>query len=861
VTPGLAGWLLYHLAGGYARAQPWRALVQIAAIAAGVALGYAVNLINAAALGEFAAAEQTLSGSADAALVADQSGFDEAWYARIANDPAVAFASPVLEIDAALALQRTAGTAPVPGSALRILGIDALRSALLTPDLVGVPARTDAKDPLPLLSGGIFLAAAASAKLHGKVGKLLPVVVGDRIVDLPIVGTLPRARGAIAVMDLGFAQWRFARLGKLTRIDIRFVPGIDIAAAERSWHLTGQLHLEVAQTAVDREQGLSRSYRVNLNVLALMALFTGAFLVFSLQSQAAIARRSQLALLRMLGATRATVMRMLLGEALLFGVLGSLLGLTAGAALAGLGLHLLGGDLGGGYFSGIEPRLRIEPLTAMGFFLLGLAAALAGAWLPARHAGKQAPAPAMKAGADGPPDAQPPLVRLAAMAFVLGFVLLALPPVHGVPIAAYLAIATLLLATIGIKPLVTPPLFAALARFVEGHRTLTRCAPAWLAATRLAREPRFAAAGAAGIVASFALMVAMVVMVGSFRNSFDLWLSQVLRADVYVRAAGAGTTATLARDDEQILRADPDVVRFQFSRILRLSLDPARAPVTLIARNIDPAEPGRQIPILESSRAVAAPAVAVWVSEAMLDLYGARPGSRLQLPLAVEGAGSMATRPEFVVAGVWRDYARQEGSIVMNIEDYQRITGDRTRTDAALWLRPAAKVSDVAQRLFGTLHTPAVQIVPQTQIRAISLRLFDRSFRVTYVLEWAAIFIGLVGLGATFSAQAIARTREFGMLRHVGVTRRQVQMMLTAEAGLVTLVAAVLGLIVGLAIAAILVHVVNPQSFHWTMELQVPVPELAGLSICLLVAAALTSLAAGRRALSFDAIRAVKDDW
>jgi putative ABC transport system permease protein len=154
-----------------------------------------------------------------------------------------------------------------------------------------------------------------------------------------------------------------------------------------------------------------------------------------------------------------------------------------------------------------------------------------------------------------------------------------------------------------------------------------------------------------------------------------------------------------------------------------------------------------------------------------------------------------------------------------------------------------------------------VQIAQPGQIRQISLHLFDRSFQVTYLIEWAAVAIGLLGLATTFSAQAVARTREFGMLRHLGVTRGQVLVLLAAEAALVTALAAALGLGAGLGIAWILVDVVNPQSFHWSMDLRVPYRLLAVLAAILLLAAAIASALAGRRTLAIDAVRAVKDDW
>jgi len=847
------GWLLAHFAGGYARAQPGRALVQIGAIAAGVALATAVHLINASALAEFSAAERSLSGDADLSVVGPPEGFDESWYGRIATDPAVAVAAPLLETDATVEQPAPGVGARVPGAALRIVGVDALRSAWIEPDLIGRAAGHVAALP-GLLGDGLYASPAALAQLHRSVGDTVTLVIGQRRVTLRITGELPAARDAFAVMDLGSAQWRLGRLGLLTRIDVRFIPGADLEAARRGWQLPPELRVERGADAVDRQQAVSRAYRVNLDVLSMVALFTGAFLVFSLQSQAVVARRPQLALLRMLGAARIDVTLMLMLEAAAFGTLGALLGLALGALLADAALRTLGGDLGGGYFAGIRPQVAIDPAAAMVLFALGVLAAVGGAWLPAREAAAQAPAPALKAGVEPAPGSQRPRRRVALGGFALGALLLAVPPIHDVPVGAYASIAALLMATIALKPLVAPYLFEPLARQVSERVRAARDAPAWLAAVRLARLPRFAAVGAAGVLASFALMVAMATMVASFRDSFDEWLARMLPADLYVRAAPAGTTARFSPRDLERMRSDPDVARAQFSRSVRIVLDPARPAVALIARLVDRARPQETLALVGRAAAVPAAAIAVWVSEAVADRFGARPGSQLDLPL-----GSLTVRA--TVAGVWRDYVRQGGSIVMDARDYERITGDASRTDAALWLKPGRPAAQVERRLAAALDAPAAQFNQPGQIREVSLRLFDRTFRVTYLLQWAAIAIGLAGLAATFSAQAIARTREFGMLRHLGVTSRQILAVLAAEAVLVTLLAAALGLAAGLGVAWILTAVVNPQSFHWTMDLHVPALLLAGLAAALLAAAAAASTLAGRRALSIDAVRAVKDDW
>jgi putative ABC transport system permease protein len=852
-------WLLIHFVGGMARAQPGRALVQVAAIAIGVALGTAVHLINASALAELSAAERSLSGAADLSVMGPPEGFDETWYERIATDPSVAVAAPILDVEATLEnpVSPAPGAPRTRGTALRIVGIDALRSALIEPDLVGRPpagASVQAEQSSALLGDGLFVSATALAQLHRSVGDTVALVVGTRRVRLSIIGELPAAREAIASMDLGFAQWRLDRLGRLSRIDVKLAPNADIEATERAWHLPPGVQVELAEAALDREQGLSRAYRVNLDVLSLIALFTGAFLVYSLQSQAVVARRPQLALLRMLGATRAEVARMLIVEAAVFGTVGALLGLALGALLAEGALRTLGGDLGGGYFSGIRPQVAIDPSGALLFFTLGLAAAVGGTWLPAHEAAAQPPAPALKAGVEPAPGSQRPRRWIVVAGFALAILLLAAPPVREIPLAAYASIGALLVATIAAKPLIAPVVFGPLARRVSQRLRSARGAPIWLAATRLARLPRFAAVGAAGILASFALMVAMATMVASFRSSFDSWLAQMLPADLYARAAPAGATARFSAQDLERMRSDPAVARAQFSRSLRIALDPQRAPIVLLARTTDRLRPQTSLPLIGAGLTVEPPAIPVWASEAVAARFDAKPGRQLQLPI---GDG----RVKVTVAGVWRDYARQGGSIVIDANDYERITGDASRTDAALWLKPGESPQRVAQRLIAQLDAPAAQFGQPGEIRALSLRLFDRTFNVTYLLEWAAIAIGMAGLAATFSAQAIARTREFGMLRHLGVTRGQILALLTAEAISVTLLAAALGLGAGLGIAWILVSVVNPQSFHWTMDLRVPGAAVAALAGALLAAAAATSALAGRRALSIQAVRAVKDDW
>jgi len=214
------------------------------------------------------------------------------------------------------------------------------------------------------------------------------------------------------------------------------------------------------------------------------------------------------------------------------------------------------------------------------------------------------------------------------------------------------------------------------------------------------------------------------------------------------------------------------------------------------------------------------------------------------------------------VRGLWRDYERPGGSIVMPRDVFVRYTGDARATTAALWLDDGAEPDAVAARIQAALQRGGdYEVAVPREIRRLSLRVFDRTFAVTYLLEAVAVLIGLFGISASTSSQVLARRGEFGMLRHLGVTRGEVGRMLAFEGAALGTIGVAAGLLVGGAISLILIFVVNRQSFHWTMDVHVPWLGLAVLSVVLVAAAAGTAAFSGRRAMGDDVVRAVKEDW
>jgi putative ABC transport system permease protein len=793
-----------------------RGLLSALGIALGVALGYGVYLVNRAAVEDLAASVRVLAGEADLQVRGGRAGFSEALYPQIARLPGVAWVNPGLELDAGIAgTERT----------IRVIGLDVLRQGrpeLLAPDKV-------------------LLSPLASEALKNGT---LELVVGQSTVRLEVAG-VGELKGFTALTDIATAQWRLARLGELNRLDVHLAPRADRdAVAERIRGLLPPgVHVAPVETLEQASAYPSRAYRVNMNVLAMVALFTGGFLVFSAQALEMARRRGEHALLRVLGLTAFRLTRLCLLEAALLGALGGMLGVALGYAFALLAVRYAGADLGAGQFRSLAPQLAFHAIPALAHATAGVLVALGGALLPALDAARAPPARALKAG-----DEQRMFQRVARtwpglLFLAVGVALSQLGPVNGLPLFGYAAIACLLIGAIALMPRVSQWVFAIL--------PLTSRVWMVLAISQLRGAPGQAAVSLAAIVASFSLMAAMAIMVASFRESVDEWLDTVLPAQLYFRSTHAGDTGYLEPGFEGRVRALPQIERVDFLRSARILLDPAKPALSLLAR--DRAESAFPM-VGERYRRKLGDPPPVWISEAVQDVYRLNVGETIHLPLNGKSV-------EVVVAGVVRDYARQHGAILMERADYVALTGDRRVNDAGVWLvsgvTPAAAM-DAIRALPGGAE---LEISEPGEIRELSLRIFDRSFAVTYAMEAVAVLVGLFGLSSSLGAIVLARRREFGVLRHLGLSRGQVRAMLAAEGGLLALLGALAGLITGAAISLVLVYVVNRQSFNWSIELHYPWTLLAGLVLIVVLLSVATAVLSGKEAMGMGPVRAVREDW
>ncbi|HET7731063.1 MAG TPA: ABC transporter permease [Usitatibacter sp.] len=835
MTPALA----LQLLRGALVANGWRLALTVACIALGVALGAAVHTIHASALAEIDRAARALSGTADLEVRGPRSGFDDAVFLAIAQRPEVSAASPVVEIEAAM---------DGHDATLRVLGIDAFRAIRLQPAFVASAGSTGLGRTGALLDPqAMWLAPAMAARLGLREGDAIRLRVGSGIRAYRMAGTLPGLGGAgdVGVVDIAAAQADFARVGRLSRIDVRLRPGVDAARFRREAAalLPPGVTLADAASVSGRAAAVTRAYRVNLDALALVALATGAFLVFSTLSLQAARRRQEFALLRALGATRRGVAALLALEGAALGLLGAALGTALGLGGSRALLARSGPDLGAGYFGGHGGAFAPDAAGLAGIALVAIAMSVAGALRVARAVNRIDVSEALRDRTIDLPQAAGH-ARLALLWALAGLPFLLLPPLGGLPLGGYAAIACWLAAAVA---MVAPLCRALVARSRPGSPT------AQLALAQVRDLPGHLAASVAGIVVSASLCVAMAIMVHSFRVSVEAWLHGVVRGDLYVTGAEGGHATFFTREEQERIAAIAGVSALETLRYDRLVIADAPSPLTLVARPIDARILGgfQAEPAGMPARGAEIP---VWISEAARDLHRWSTGDAVELPIA-------GRRVRVRIAGVVRDYARTWGAVLMDTADYRRLTGDTAANDLVLHLAAPldARAAQAAVRA-ALPEARGLQFEDAAGLRTRSLAIFDRSFAVTYALEAIAIVIGLAGVTSSFASLAWSRRREFGVLRFLGLTRRDILGMLALEGAAAGALGAAIGLASGAAISLVLVHVVNRQSFHWGMEVHWPWAALAALCAAIVATCALGARASGAFAVRHEAVLAVKDD-
>ncbi|HEX7078249.1 MAG TPA: ABC transporter permease [Candidatus Eisenbacteria bacterium] len=848
------------------RRHAGRTLLTLLGVAAGVAVYVGIDLAAESSIRSFSTAARAVAGGASLRIHHRPLALPESLLLRLRPFEGKADLMPTLE---ALARAHEAD-----GPAFTILGVDLIgdprvRGAIPWAVGAATPAGgagpTAGGDPLVAVRalfdpGTLYVPAPLADQLEAgrpsgaTRSDSITAVVGTRPYRFRIARIAPppgsetSVAAPVAFLDLAPFQERFGRIGELDWIDVEPRSGVDPDSLRReiAARLANDVRIEPPEERARMLERMLGSYRRNLRALSLISLVVGMLLAYNALLSTVLQRRSEISLLRALGAGRALVAALIGVEGWIVGLLGGVLGVLLGRGLAEGALALVSRTVSDLYArsSPMAPRLTAGE-WALGVSL-GVASAAVAAYGPVREALRVRPLEfAREEHPDAPEsDAAPRRLLVAAAAATLALWLIAHPRGIGEGVRGYVGAAAALLA----GTLAARPFFTAVARLARAPlRRLWSPAGRLAAATAIAARRRLSVSVAA-LLLSYAIVWGMASLVESFRVTVDAWAGSTLRADLWITPqsrAGSPAEGTMPASWSARLAALPEVADVDAFRVREIAiggdlcfLGAGRSDV--LARHgflplVDRRDAAPLLRRLPNARLAL-------VSEPLARRRRLAPGMRLSLD-------TPTGRHDYGILAVYRDYSSDRGYVILDRTTYRADFGDSLVSTYALYLKPGIPRSAgaaAAARAVGPGEL--IRVTDTRTIREEVRRVMRRTFAVTDALEIVAAAVALLSVLGTLAALVLTRRREIGALRAIGASRLQVVRALLLEAALLALSGLLLGALTGCLLGGVLVHVLNRESFGWTLALAMPWRRTAILAAALFVAALLAALPPARRA-------------
>ena len=828
------------------RSYKGRAFLCLLGVALGVAVFIGIKTAASSALISFRDTVTSLAGNTQLQVTGQGNGFPEDLYATVASADGIRAATPVMEFN-------VLATAPLD-EPLLMLGIDVFSDQDFRQYHFVESARGDGAILSFLTEPGAIALTEKFAQRHGlKVNDQLEILSGSKRLTftlralLKLKGPAGALEGNVALVDIAVAQDAFDRIGRLDRIDLLLEKEAHAKTvmAQLQKLLPADVRVESPQKRLGRIQEMVDAYRLNLLALSLIALFVGIFLVFNAVAFAVSKRRYEIAMLRVLGTQRWQILGLFLGEALLVGLLGALLGVGLGLVMAKLALKAMSQTISELYLLMRAESLSLSPLTILLGAGTALGVALLGGLAPSLEASRTLPSEALYRGSlERRLHMNLGKISLAGI-FVLGLGYLCSrqPPVQELPIFGFVA-AFLILAGFS---------FLAPASVLLVNRSLSPVfnrlfkLEGQMASRYLSRSLNRSSVAIASLMTALAMLISISILILSFRQTVVVWTEQIIAADLYISPAGriTGQRTGLPSELVESLPKLPGFVAME--RLTETPIHIGDVPALLDVTDLEVKETfgrimyrrGSSSEIMRRCRELGQ----ISISEVLANRLSLEEGDGLELPTP-NGVQRL------VIAGVFYDYRTEGGMVIMDRSTYHRYWPDDHRyTSVGLYLESATDPERVRTLIRQDLQgSQEVFITSNRELRQEILRIFDQTFAITYALQVIAIIVAIFGIVNTLILLVSERERDIGVLKAVGANNRQVQKMTLLEAGLMGLISFVLGSVNGILLSLLLIFVINKQSFGWTIQFSVPGSMFAKTLVLVLVCALVAGLFPARAA-------------
>ncbi len=826
---------LWRSSRRYLLSHPLLFGLSVLGVALGVAMVLSIDLANSSARRAFELSAETVTGKATHQIHGPSEGFPDQVYRTLKVNQGVRDIAPVVE-----------GYVRVPrfdGSVFQVLGIDPFSET---------PFRTFlSEDAGPRLSdfmtqaGAAILSENAAAEREITLMDTLRVLVDGETRVIRIAGFMApaddrsaRAIESLLVVDIATAQELFGMQSRLSRIDVLApdTPKGESILARIEGALPPGLSISRSSSRTETVEQMARAFDLNLTALSLLALIVGMFLIYNTMTFSVVKRRTLIGQLRALGVTRRQIATMVLGEAAFIGVLGSIIGVLLGILLGQGLVRLVTQTINDLYYVVTVRDLAVTPFSLVKGLGLGLGATVLATLAPMLEAANAPVSTVLRRSqSESRLRAYLPWLATGGMLLeVIGTGLL-LVPSRSIVIS-YLA---LLLVLLGFA-LLTPAAVVLLVRIFRPLMGRLFGILGRMAARGVVSTLSRTGVAVASLMIAIAAAVGVSIMVDSFRQTVQTWLSYTLQADVYIQPPSLVTRQADATLDSSLvgrLRQAPGVG--SAGSVRRMQVMSSKGRTELVAIEARAGQAG-------TFRFRARDQEEVWndflqkevviISEPYSYHRGVSAGDSLWLQTDRGEQG-------FLVRGVYSDYGSDVGVVMMSRRTYERYYRDRGISGLSLNAAPGQDVDQLVARLRREAgEGQEVFVRSNRALRETSLEIFDRTFTITLVLRLLAVVVAFIGVLSSLMALQLERARELAVLRASGLTPRQVWRYVTLQTGLMGLMAGILSVPVGLVLAMVLTYVINKRSFGWTLQFEVSGAILLQALAVALVAAMLAGL-------------------
>jgi putative ABC transport system permease protein len=820
--------------------HPWQLALAIAGISLGVGVYVGVDVASDNAARAFDLSSALVRGQTTHRLLPIGAEIDESVYRQLVVERGLALAAPVIELDVTIGGH--------PGVRFPLLGIDLLQPREMRAFAGFAPKPGWDLVRLVTEPRTVLIAADIAAELGVTEGSRIGIDVRGREISVEVVGMLEGEPASAdsqppIVSDIATAQEIAGMVGTLSRIDL------ELTQSEAQQLALDPPRGTALTTARDEDlafEELAGAFRTNLTALGLLALVVGVFLIYGTMTFAVVQRRTTLGVLRALGLRRSEIIGSVLCEALTIGVVASIVGLLIGHVLATTLVDLVLRTIGDLYFSAAVKEAPLSLMTYARGAVLGIVGTILAGVKPALDAARAAPAAVLRRAEleRGAHRGARSAARAALPMLVASLLLLAWGPRD-----LYTAFAGLF-GVIAACALCVPAAVLLFTRALEIGGRPWLALPAVLALRGVGASLSRTGVAAVALAIAVATVNGVGVMIGSFRASLDEWLGDTLTADIYASFDGDG----VALSDDQITSIER-AGGVRGISLTRAALVPTSAGQILVrATRPGPRGWGLDIVVDDEKRALdeLASGRGTVISERLSMARNLRVGDTIAIPTP----SGVEPLP---IVGVFRDFNTGAYSIVLSLDWFRERWRDLAVTGIGVFLDPGVTPADVEPTLRAALPTP-VRIRTTDSIRRISLQIFDRTFQITEVLRLLAGIVAFLGVLSALLSIELERTRELAVLRAIGFRPRELTATLLTQTGLLGAAAGLAAAPIGIALAALLVHVINRRSFGWSMDLIVTPGPIASGFVLAVGAALLAGIYPAVRAVRSELAGALRDE-